>query len=69
MEDKRRFYGMLEYHRREKGYKEGWLAHKYKEKFKCWPRGMNAVGPITPDMAFERWIKYLNIKFYLFLSL
>ena len=62
MDDKRRFYGMLEHYRRSKGYKEGWTSHKYKEKFSCWPKGLKEVGPTEPDIGFYNWIKYLNIK-------
>jgi len=62
MEDKKRFYGMLMYYQRDKGYSEGWIAHKYKAKFKCWPKMMSSVGPIKPDLACLRWLKYQNIK-------
>jgi len=64
MEDKKRFYGMLEYLRRSKGYKQGWKAHKYKTKFKVWPRGMDNVGPIPPDAKFQNWMTYQNIKYH-----
>jgi hypothetical protein len=64
MEDKKRFYGMLEYLRRSKGYKNGWMAHKYKSKFQVWPRGMDDVGPIPPDAKFNNWIIYQNIKYW-----
>jgi len=62
MEDKKKFYGMLEYQRRLKGYKKGWVSHKFKEKFKTWPRGLDGTGPIEPDATFNSWLRYLNIK-------
>ena len=62
MEDKERFYRMLEYHRRQKGYAEGWLGHKFKSKFKVWPKGFKGLGPVEPDQKFYNWIKYQNIK-------
>ena len=62
MEEKRKFYGMLEWWRRDKGYREGWVAHKYRSKYNCWPRGMKDVRPEYPDAGFFNWIKYLNIK-------
>lgn len=62
MEDKRRFYAMLKFYQQEKGYKDGWIAWKFKEKFSTFPRGLKEVGPIEPDVGFYNWIKYLNIK-------
>ena len=62
MADKRRFYGMLKWLCADKGYKEGWSAWKYKEKFQCWPKGLKQVEPIEPDKTFLNWITYLNIK-------
>ena len=61
-EDKRIFYGMLTYYRRMKGYQEGWAAHKFKSKFGIWPNHYKEQGPIEPDMKFDNWIKYQNIK-------
>jgi len=61
-EEKARFYGMLEWYRRMKGYNPGWCAHKFKEKFKIWPNHYRDVGPIEPDLYFNNWIKYQNIK-------
>jgi len=61
-EDKRVFAGMLEWYREEKGFKNGWLAHKYLAKFGHWPRGNKNVEPIEPDLSFMNWIKYQNIK-------
>jgi len=62
MEEKRRFYGMLEHYRYSKGYQPGWTAHKYREKFDCWPKGLKGSGRIQPDAGFMNWMKYLNIK-------
>lgn len=62
MEEKKEFYGMLMYIQRERGYADGWLAHKYKTRFKVWPRGMDKVGPIPPNMKVNNWIRYQNIK-------
>lgn len=62
MEEKRKFYGMLEWWRRDKGYKEGWVAHKYRARYNCWPKGMKNVAPEWPDMGFLNWMKYMNIK-------
>jgi DNA repair protein RadD len=63
MEEKRRFFGMLEYHRTQKGYAPGWSAHKYREKFGVWPREMNDVPRIQADSGFRNWITHLQIKY------
>lgn len=62
-EEKRRFFGMLEYQRRMKGYKEGWAAHKFKAKFGSWPNHYKNTAPIEPDQAFKNYMTYQNIKF------
>jgi superfamily II DNA or RNA helicase len=62
MEEKERFYGMLEHYRRKKGYKPGWVSWKYREKFNVWPKGLKTTQPIEPDVGFYNWLKYLNIK-------
>ena len=64
MEDKRRFYGMALNWANSSGYKKGWVAHKYKEKFKVWPKGMENVGEIFPDAVFNQWMKYQRIKYF-----
>ncbi len=60
--DKRRWYGMFKMQCKTKGYAPGWIAHKYKEKFKVWPKNMKDVTPIEPDITFKNWMKYQNIK-------
>jgi hypothetical protein len=43
-----------------RGYKEGWAAHKYKEKFGVFPRGLTTgIKPTTNKTA--SWIKSRNI--------
>jgi DNA repair protein RadD len=61
-QEKARWYGMFEYHRRMKGYSPGWTAHKYREKFGVWPRSVSEIGPIKPDREFRNWMKHLAIK-------
>lgn len=62
MGDKRNWYGMFKWYCREKGYSDGWIAHKYKEKFKVWPKNMDQVASVPPSEEFRNWIKYQNIK-------
>ena len=62
MQDKRESYAMLLQIARSKGYSKGWLAHKYKALYDCWPKGMDGVQPKIPSDAIMNWIKYQNIK-------
>ena len=39
--DRQKFYSELLYYARMRGYKDGWVAHKYKEKFSVFPRGLS----------------------------
>jgi len=62
-EQKRKFYGMLEYHRKEKGYSKGWTANQFKQKYKEFPKGMNNAPDQKPDKTLKNWITYQNIKY------
>lgn len=59
-EDKQRFYGMCLWMANERGYKPGWAANKYRERFDVWPRGLEDV-PAAPDAAFLNWEKSRRI--------
>jgi len=61
--DKQVFWGMLEHVRAEKNYNSGWTSHKYRERFGVWPKGMNRVVPIEPDLSFKNYMKHLQIKY------
>lgn len=63
MADKRRWYGMFAMYCSRKGYSHGWIAHKYREKFDVWPKGMDSVALIEPDQEFKNHITYLNIRY------
>lgn len=63
MAEKRQWFGMFLYHCRQKGYNEGWISHKFKEKFKVWPKGLKNTAPIEPNQEFKNWVRHLNIKY------
>jgi DNA repair protein RadD len=46
----------------KRGYTPGWAAHKYKERFGVWPRGLREV-PAEPTKAVLDYEKYLRIRF------
>ena len=54
------FFSELLYFAKMRGYKDGWAAHKYKEKFGVFPRGLTtAVKPTTQKTV--SWLKSRNI--------
>jgi DNA repair protein RadD len=60
-ERKREFHGMLLWIAGERGYKPGWAAYKYKERFKHWPIGRPE--PIKPSAEVTSWVRSRNIAF------
>lgn len=60
LQDRQQFYSELLYYSRMRGYQDGWAAHKYKEKFGVFPRGVNAT-VIPTSSKTARWIQSRNI--------
>jgi superfamily II DNA or RNA helicase len=60
-EDKQKFYSMLKGHAVFNSYKPGWVAHKYRERFGGWPKGMDEKA-ILPDTETLAYIRHLQIK-------
>ena len=56
------FYSQVIYYARSRGFKDGWAAHKYKEKFNVFPRGLK-LDPKPPTPETLRWIKSRAIAF------
>ena len=56
------FFAELQYYGRSKGYKEGWAAIKYKEKFGVYPNGMK-VSAKPPSTQTLKWIKSRTIAY------
>ena len=56
------FWSELLAYSRVKGYKEGWAAHKYKEKFGVFPRGLSNETK-DPSRQTLNWIKSRAIAF------
>lgn len=57
---KQDWYSQLLAISRSRGYSDGWAAHKYKEKFTVWPRGLeSAEAPVSPEVA--SWVKSRQI--------
>jgi DNA repair protein RadD len=60
--EKDRWHGMLAYIAEERGYKPGWIAHKFKEKFGHWPTS-RYVAPIEPSREVLSWVRSRNIAY------
>jgi len=54
--DRQGFFSELLFYAKERGYNPNWAAHKFKDKFGAWPRGLHEV-PATYSEETSRWIK------------
>ena len=61
-EDKQTFLSELHLHGKNKGYKQGWAANKYRERFGVWPNKIEPKQVWHVSEETQRYIKYLNIK-------
>jgi DNA repair protein RadD len=57
------FYQQLKHFAVDRGYKPGWIAYKFKEKFGHWPDGLDHLAPMPPTPATLGWIKSRLIAF------
>lgn len=55
------WYGQLVHICRERGYKPGWAAQKFKTKFGSWPNGLQEVA-IPPSLEVQKWIRSEQIR-------
>jgi DNA repair protein RadD len=51
------FYCELKHYALERGYRSGWIAHKFKERFGYWPNGFEHLQPLEPSRATLNWIR------------
>jgi hypothetical protein len=58
--ENQKFYSELIYFSRMRGYKDGWAAHKYKERYGAYPRGLD-TNPLATSSKTSSWIKSRNI--------
>jgi DNA repair protein RadD len=54
--DRQRIFSELLHVARSRGYNDGWAAHKYRELFGAWPRGLNDQAMVEPSSALLRWV-------------
>jgi len=61
--DNSKFYAEVLYYSRQKGYKDGFAAMKYKEKFGVYPPKNFTVEPLPPSMPTINWLKSRAIAY------
>lgn len=60
--DKAAWFAQLLHYSRQKGYSDGWAAHKFQAKFGHWPHKKAGVTPELPGPEVLGWLKHLAIK-------
>lgn len=63
IDDKQRWYSSLLGIAKERGYKSGWAANQYREKFKVWPANSLMSAPIDPAPEVRSWVKSRQIAY------
>jgi hypothetical protein len=60
---RRQWHGMFAYIAEERGYKPGWIAHKFKEKFGTFPPWGSMPVPILPTPEVKSWVRSRAIAY------
>lgn len=53
--EKQKFWSGLLWYCESRGYKRGWAANQYREKFGVWPQGMHDIS-MPPDSTCSGWV-------------
>jgi DNA repair protein RadD len=61
-EQKGKFFAGLKHIAAERGYKPGWAANKYRQKFGVWPNAYKDVDPQPPSAEVSNWVKSQQIR-------
>lgn len=61
-DEKQRWFSMLLGVVQQRGYKSGWAANQYKQKFGVWPRGLSEHS-IEPDIDVLNYVKHSMIRY------
>jgi len=61
-DQKREFMGGLKQYANERGFKEGWISHTYRDKFGVWPNAYKDAKPVQPSTEVMGFIQHKNIK-------
>ena len=60
--ERMRWHGMLTHIAMKRGYRSGWIAHKFREKFGTWPP-VRAVASIEPSPEVLSWVRSRDIAY------
>src|SRR5262249_32805040 len=63
LDTRTRWHAMFRYIGEERGYKPGWSAHQFKQKFGAFPPWGGAPEPIAPTAEVRRWVRSRAIAF------
>jgi DNA repair protein RadD len=61
--ERMRWHAMLADIAGERGYKAGWVSHKYKEKFGNWPPANRPISPMEPSREVLSWVRSRAIAY------
>ena len=61
--ERQAWYSGLLWIARVKGYRDGWAAHKYRERFGCWPEPQLLKQPAEPSAAICNWVRSRQIAY------
>ena len=61
--ERARWHAMLIHIGDERGYKAGWAAHKYKEKFGAFPAWGASPNPMAPTAEVRSWVRSRQIAY------
>jgi hypothetical protein len=61
--EREQWHAMLAFIAVDQGYKPGWIAYKYKEKFGEWPRRGSHPIPMRPTPEVLAWVRSRNIAY------
>jgi DNA repair protein RadD len=56
------WHAMLAHIAQERGYKPGWAAYQFKEKFGHWPQ-MRSIAPLEPSHEVRSWVRSRQIAY------
>jgi hypothetical protein len=57
-----RWHGMLAHIAEQRGYRSGWVGHKFRERFGTWP-AVRMVRPIEPSLEVLSWVRSRTIAY------
>ncbi len=65
IDEKARFFGEVKHIARERGYRDGWAAYKFRERFGVWPNDprVRYAPLLPPSLETIRWVRSRQIAY------